>query len=137
MDLSGLDEDASMSGARLFNLSDSDEFPDLHELVRARVRGAGGAQGSLPSRNSDYSDSDMDAMVRDAHLDGIAPTETDAASTRKGSASGHVKSKLTPPSKRKRSIEAAENLTTTQVTAASPPPQTQRSHFRPQVRAQG
>jgi hypothetical protein len=130
MDFLGLEEDDGMSGARLFDLSDSDEFPDLHELVR----GAGGAQGSLPSCNSDYSDSDMDAMVRDAHLEGITPTG--AARTRNGSASGHVKSKLTPPSKRKRSIEVVEDLTTTQVTTASSP-QIQGPHFRPQVRAQG
>ena len=139
MDFSGLEEADGMSGnARLFDLSDSDEFPDLHELVRAPVHGAGGGQGSPPSYNSDYSDSDMDAMVRDAHLEGVTPTETDAARTRNDSTSGsgHVKSKLSPPSKRKRSIEVAEDLTITQVTAVSSP-QIQRPHFRPQVRTQG
>ena len=124
MDFSGLEGGDGMSGkAPLFYLSDSDEFPDLHELVRTRVSGAEGAQGSLPSCNSDYSDSDMDAMVRDAR---ITPTETDAVRTQNDSAS----------SKRKRSsIEAAEDLTITQVTAASSS-QIQRPHFLPQVRAQ-
>ncbi len=138
MDFSALEEDDGMSGnARLFDPSDSDEFPDLHELVRDRVRGAGGTQGSPLSCNSDYSDPDMDAMIRDAHLEGITPTGTDAAGTQNSSASGHVKSiQLKPPSKRKRSIEAVEDLTTTQVTAASSP-QSQRPRFRPQVRAQG
>ncbi|KAI9446595.1 P-loop containing nucleoside triphosphate hydrolase protein [Lactarius indigo] len=114
MDLSALEEDDSMSGnTRLFDLSDSDEFPDVHELVRARVGGARAAQGSPPSCNSDYSDPDMDAMVRDAHLEGIVSTGTDAAGTQNNSASGHVKSlQLNPPSKRKRSIEVAEDLTT-------------------------
>ena len=136
-DFPALEEDGSMSGnARLFDLSDSDEFPDLHELVRARVRGVGGTQGSLPSCNSDYSDPDMDAMVRDAHLEGTAPTETYAANTQNGLPSSHVKSiQSTLPSKRKRSIEAAEDLTTTQVTVASSP-QSQRLQLRPQVRAQ-
>jgi hypothetical protein len=135
MELSALEEDDGMSGnARLFDLSDSDEFPDLHELVRARHRGAG---GSLPSCNSDYSDSDMDAMVRDAHLEGITPTEKNAAKSQNNSPSGHVQSiQLTLPSKRKRSIEVAEDLTATQVTVASSA-QSQESQLRPQVRTQG
>ncbi|KAI9466064.1 P-loop containing nucleoside triphosphate hydrolase protein [Lactarius psammicola] len=137
-DFSALEEDDGKSGksgdVRLFDLSDSDELPDLHELVRARVRGAGGAQGNQPSCNSDYSDPDMDAMIRDAHLEGITPTGTDAAGTQNSSTSGHVKSvQLNPPSKRKRSIEVIEDLTTTQVTVASSP-NSQRPRFRPQKR---
>ncbi|KAH9005004.1 hypothetical protein EDB86DRAFT_2825363 [Lactarius hatsudake] len=119
---------------RLFDLSDSDEFPDVHELVRTRVGGARAARGSLRSCNSDYSDPDMDALVRDAHLEEITPTGTDAVRTQNNSASGHVKSiQLNPPSKRKRSIEVAEDLTTTQVTAASSP-ESQRHRFRLQKR---
>lgn len=136
-DVLALEEDDGTSGkARLFDLSDSDEFPDLHELVRARVRGAGGTQGGLPSCNSDYSDSDMDAMVRDAHLEGVAPTETYAANTQNSLPSSHVNSiQSTLPSKRKRGIETAEDLTTTQVTIAPSPP-SPRLPLRPQVCAQ-
>lgn len=133
IDFSPLEEDGGISGnTRLFDLSDSDEFPDLHELMLASVHGAEGAQKSLPSCNSDYSDSDMDAMVRDAHLDGISPTETNATRTQNGSPSGPVKS---VPSKRKRSIEVVEDLMITQVTVASS--QSQRSQSLLQVRAQG
>ncbi|KAH9048543.1 hypothetical protein EDB84DRAFT_199167 [Lactarius hengduanensis] len=138
MDFSTLEDGDGMSGnTRLFDLSDSDEFPDVHELVRTRVGGAREAQGSLRSCNSDYSDPDMDALVRDAHLEEITPTGADAVRTQNNSASGHVKSiQLNPPSKRKRSIEVAEDLTTTQVTAGLSP-ESQRPRFRPQVRAQG
>ncbi|KAH9079273.1 hypothetical protein EDB83DRAFT_2624338 [Lactarius deliciosus] len=119
MDFSTLEEGDGMSGnTRLFDLSDSDEFPDVHELVRTRVGGARAARGSLRSCNSDYSDPDMDALVRDAHLEEITPTGTDA---------------FNPPSKRKRSIEVASDLTTTHVTAASSP-ESQRPRFRPQKR---
>jgi hypothetical protein len=131
-DFSTLQEDDGISGnTRLFDLSDSDEFPDLHELVLASVHGAEGAQRRLPSCNSDYSDSDMDAMVRDAHLEGISPTETSTTRTQNSSHFGPVKS---VPSKRKRSIEVVDDLTTTQGSVASP--QSQRSHLLPQVRAQ-
>ena len=137
MDLSALEEDNGMSGnARLFDLSDSDEFPDLHELVRARFRGAGGTQ-EITSCESDYSDSDMDAMVRDAHVEEITPTEKNAAKSQNNSPSGHVHStQLTLPSKRKRSIEVAEDLTATQITVASFA-QSQESQLRPQVLTQG
>lgn len=134
-DFSTLEEDNGMSGnTRLSDLSDSDEFPDLHEIMLASVHGAEGVQRSLPSCNSDYSDSDMDAMVRDAHLEGVSPTETNATGTQNSSPSGPVKS---VPSKRKRSAEMVEDLTITQATLASSQSQSQRSQLLPQVRAQG
>ncbi|KAH9180406.1 hypothetical protein EDB89DRAFT_2062127 [Lactarius sanguifluus] len=135
MDFFTLEEGDDMSGnTRLFDLSDSDEFPDVHELVRTRVGGARAAQGSLRSCNSDYSDPDMDALVRGAHLEEITSTGTDAVRAQNNSASGHVNSiQLNPPSKRKRSIEVAEDPTTTQVTVASSP-ESQRPRFRPQKR---
>jgi len=134
-DFSALEEDVGISGnARLFDCSDSDDFPDLHELVRTRVRGEGDAQGGLLSCNSNYSDSDMDAMIRDVRLEEVMPTEIDAARTQDSSTSDHDKStQLTAPSKRKRSVDPTEDLATTQVTSASAP----QSRFRPQVRAQG
>ena len=58
-------------------LSDSDEFPEPRELVRASIRSAGKADGSLVSCASDYSDSDVDALIRGAHLDGITSTGID------------------------------------------------------------
>ncbi|KAH9001411.1 hypothetical protein EDB92DRAFT_1826460 [Lactarius akahatsu] len=132
VDFSTLEEGDGMSGnTRPFDLSDSDEFPDVHELVRTRVGGAKAAQGSLRSCNSDYSDPDMDALVRDAHLEEITPTGTDAVRTQNNLASNSIQ--LNPPSKRKRSIEVAENLTTMQVTAASSL-ESQRPRFRPQKR---
>ncbi|KAH9060007.1 hypothetical protein EDB87DRAFT_653062 [Lactarius vividus] len=134
-DFSTFEEGDDMSGnIRFFDLSDSDEFPDVHELVRTRVDGTRAAQGSLRSCNSDYSDPDMDAMVREARLEEITPTGTDAVGTQNSLASGHVKSiQLNPLSKRKRSIEVAEDLPIIQVTAASSP-ESQRPRFRPQKR---
>jgi hypothetical protein len=72
----------------LVEISDSDEFPDLHELVRDSARSAGEADESLVSLASDYSDSDMDALIRSAHLDGVSSTGIDTAHKRDISASG-------------------------------------------------
>jgi hypothetical protein len=74
-------------------LSDSEEFPDFHELVRDSVRCAGEAE-SLVSRASDYSDSDMDALIRSAHLDGVTSTGMDTAHKQDISASGTIQQTL-------------------------------------------
>ena len=89
----------------LIVLSDSDEFPDVHELVRDSVRSAGEADESLVSRASDYSDSDMDALIRSAHLDGVTSTGIDTthkqninarsgASARTGTISPHLRTQV-------------------------------------------
>jgi hypothetical protein len=75
IDFSVLEEhDGVTSETCPIELSDSEEFPDFHELVRDSVRSAGEADESLVSRASDYSDSDMDALIRSAHLDGVTST---------------------------------------------------------------
>ena len=71
----------------IIELSDSDEFPDFHELVRDSVRSAGEANESLVSRASDYSDSDMDDLIRSAQLDGVTSTGIDTAHKQDVSAS--------------------------------------------------
>ena len=75
-------------------LSDSDEFPDFHELVRDSVRSAGEADESLVSRASDYSDSDMDALIRSVHLDVGTSTGIDTAHKQDISASGPIQQTL-------------------------------------------
>jgi len=75
-------------------VSDSEEFPDFHELVRDSVRSAGEADERLVSRASDYSDSDMDALIRSAHLDGVTSTGIDTAHRQDFSASGSVQQTL-------------------------------------------
>lgn len=75
-------------------LSDSDELPDFHELVRDSVRSAGEADESLVSRASDYSDSDMDALIRSVHLDGVTSTGIDTVHKQDISASGSIQHTL-------------------------------------------
>lgn len=74
----------------LIELSDSDEFPNFHELVQNSVRNAGETYESQVSRASDYSDSDMDALIRSAHLDGATSTEIDTAHKQDIPASGSI-----------------------------------------------
>jgi hypothetical protein len=75
IDFSVLEEhDGVTSETRVIELSDSDELPDFHELVRDSVRSAGEADEGLVSHASDYSDSDMDALILSAHLDGVTST---------------------------------------------------------------
>jgi len=66
-------------------LSDSNEFPEPVELVRASIRSAGKPNGSLASCASDYSDADMDDLIRDAVLTstGIDSTKTQDSSVPK------------------------------------------------------
>jgi len=66
-------------------VSDSDEFPEPVELVRASIRSAGKPNGSLASCASDYSDADMDDLIRDAVLTstGIDSTKTQDSSVPK------------------------------------------------------
>lgn len=74
----------------LMEVSDSEELPEPHELVRTSVRGAGDAYGGLTSHASDYSDSDMDALIRDAHLTSIPSTGMGSAKARDISASESI-----------------------------------------------
>ena len=66
-------------------LSDSNEFPEPVELVRASIRSAGKPNGTLASCASDYSDADMDDLIRDAVLTstGIDSTKTQDSSVPK------------------------------------------------------
>jgi hypothetical protein len=88
------EDDGVTGGTNLIELSDSDEFPEPYELVRASIRNAGEADESLVSRASDYSDSDMDALVRGAHLDGITSIGIDTANNKGISASGSIQRTL-------------------------------------------
>jgi hypothetical protein len=74
-------------------LSDSEEFPDFHELVRDSVRSPGEADESL-ARASDYSDSDMDALIRSAHLDVGTSTGIDTTHKQDIPASGSIQQTL-------------------------------------------
>ena len=95
IDFSVLEEhDGVTSGTRLIELSDSEELPDFHELVRDSVRSAGGADKSLVSRTSDYSDSDMDALILSAHLDGDTSAGIDTAHKQDISASRSIQQTL-------------------------------------------
>lgn len=96
IDLSVVEEHNGVtSGTRLIELSDSEELPDFHELVRDSVRSAGEADESLVSRASDYSDSDMDALILSAHLDGDTSTGIDTAHKQEFiSASGSIQQTL-------------------------------------------
>ncbi len=95
LDFSILEEDNGVtSEARIIELSDSEEFPDFNELVRASGRCAGEADKSLVSHVSDYSDSDMDALIRSAHLDGVTSTGIDTAHDQDISASGSIQRTL-------------------------------------------
>lgn len=74
-------------------LSDSEEFPYFHELVRDSVRSAGEADQSL-ARISDYSDSDTDALIRSAHLYAGTSTGINTAHKQDISASGSIQQTL-------------------------------------------
>ncbi|KAI9460032.1 P-loop containing nucleoside triphosphate hydrolase protein [Russula earlei] len=77
--LSVLEEDDDMTGQTSpIEISDSDDFPDAREIVRASVRSAG---QSLASRVSDYSDPDVDALICDTVLDGMSSTGIDTTKT--------------------------------------------------------
>jgi hypothetical protein len=87
--------DGVTSEACLIELSDSEELPDFHELVRDSVRSAGEADETLRlSHASDYSDSDMDALIRSAHLDGVTSTGIYTAHKQDISASGSIQQPL-------------------------------------------
>ena len=95
LDLSALEGDNDVtSETRLIELSDSEELPDFHELVRDSVRSAGEVDKSLASLASDYSDSDMDALIRSAHLDGVTSTGIDTGHKQDISASGTIQRTL-------------------------------------------
>jgi ATP-dependent DNA helicase HFM1/MER3 len=114
MDFSVLaDDDAKTVSACFFDATDSDEFPEPHELVRASVRSAGHAGGSLGFLSSEHSDSETDALIHEARLSGNRTAETDIvktqdvstlqpiqpALTRKGSTHGDpIEAKATPAS---------------------------------------
>jgi hypothetical protein len=77
--------DGVTGGTSLVEVSDSDEFPEPVELVRASIRDSGQPDGSLASHTSDYSDSDIDNLIRDAVLGGITSTGIDSTKTRDSS----------------------------------------------------
>jgi hypothetical protein len=79
--------------------------------VRASVRGADEADGGLASHASDYSDSDMDALIRDAHLGSIALTGIDSTKT--------------------------QDIATRTTSLATPSAGTTSTRLRPQVRMYG
>lgn len=81
-------------GMCLEEISDPDEFPEPRELLRVSIRGAGEAGGDLASCASDYSDSGMDAIIRDARLDGITSTGIDSAKSQDISASRSIQQAL-------------------------------------------
>jgi len=74
-------------------LSDSNEFPEPVELVRASIRSAGKPNGSLASCASDYSDADMDDLIRDAVLGGITSTGIDSTKTQDSSVPKSIQQK--------------------------------------------
>jgi hypothetical protein len=88
------DNDSMVDGMCLEEISDPDEFPEPRELLRVSIPGAGEVEGDLASCASDYSDSDMDAIIRDAHLDGIASTEIDSAKSQDITASRSIQRAL-------------------------------------------
>jgi len=59
-------DDGVTGETSLMEVSDSSEFPEPVELVRASIRSAGKPNGTLASCASDYSDADMDDLIRDA-----------------------------------------------------------------------
>ena len=95
MDFSVRNEDDGVtSGTCHIEISDSDEFPEPHELVRASVHSMGETDRGLASRASDYSDSDMDALIRDAQLGGITSSGIVTTKTQDISASRSIRRTL-------------------------------------------
>jgi hypothetical protein len=124
------EEDGVTSGTCPIELSDSDEFPEPRELVRASIRSAGEANESLVSRASDYSDPDMDAVIRSAHLDGITLTGIDTANNKDISAFGSIQRTL----ECKGRTEKGRAVSTTARTGATACIGTISPGLRPQVR---
>lgn len=89
-----LEGDGVAGGTCPMELSDSDEFPEPHELVQASIRNAGETDRRLVSWASDYSDPDVDALIRGAHLDDIPSTGIDTANNQDISASGSIQRTL-------------------------------------------
>jgi hypothetical protein len=76
MDFSALvDDDATASTC--FDATDSDDFPELHELVQANIHNVRETGGGMASLTSDYSDPEMDAVIREVDIGGITPTPTE------------------------------------------------------------
>lgn len=95
IDFSVLEEQGGVTSKTCpIELSDSEEFPDFHELVRDGVRNTVEADESLVSRASDYSDSEMDALISSANLDGATSTGIDSALKQDISASGSIQQTL-------------------------------------------
>jgi len=86
-------DDRVTGGTSLMELSDSNEFPEPVELVRASIRSAGKPNGSLASCASDYSDADMDDLIRDAVLGGITSTGIDSTKTQDSSVPKSIQQK--------------------------------------------
>jgi hypothetical protein len=134
VDFSVLQDEPVIGGTCLVEVSDSDELPEPHELVRASVRGAGEADGGLASRASDYSDSDMDALIRDAHLGSIASTGID--STKAQDISMSEPTRWTPECKGRKD-DRTVTIATRTTSRATPSAGTTSPRLRPQVRMYG
>jgi hypothetical protein len=130
MDFSVLADDDATGRMCLFDATDSDEFPEPHKLVRASGHNLGQAEGSLASLHSDYSDSNMDALIRKVHLSGITPTETNTAKTRDVSTFRPIQSTL------KRKGDTDEDRTAAKAVLARYPLSSEplSPPLRPQVR---
>ncbi|KAI0306725.1 hypothetical protein B0F90DRAFT_802667 [Multifurca ochricompacta] len=134
MNFSVLKEGDVTGDTPLFYLSDSDELPEPHELLRASVCGIGGTEEGLSVRTSDYSASHTDAVIRDG---GTTQSETNAAETHDASTSSHtryIESIL--PLKRKGSTDLGEDCTSFTITRAEatpPPPPPLSRCLQPQV----
>jgi hypothetical protein len=123
------EDDSVTRGTRLIELSDSDEFPEPRELVRASIRSAGEADESLVSRAADYSDPDMDAVIRGAHLDDITSTGIGTANNQDISGSGSIQRTQERKEKGYAVSVTAQTRATARIVTTSP-----RHGLRPQVR---
>lgn len=132
IDFSDLKEDDSMAdGMCLEDISDLDEFPEPQELLRASIRDADEADGDLTSYASDYSDSDIDALIRDAHLDGITSTRMVSTESQDISASRPIQQALGCKGRKNDCSVIIDKRTHSGVT---PSAGTTRPCLRPQVR---
>jgi hypothetical protein len=130
MDFSVLKEDKDGVARETcpMEVSDSEEFPEPRELVQASVRGAG---EGLASCASDYSDSDMDDLIRDAHLTGIPSTGMVSAKARNIPASESIQ--RTIPYKGRKDDCSVTTATRT-ISRATPSAGITSPRLRPQVR---
>jgi hypothetical protein len=113
--------------------SDSEELPEPHELVRASIHSAGEADGGLAylASDYDYSDSDMDALIRDARLGGILSTGMDSAKTKDVLALGSIQRTAACKG---RKDDCTVTIATQTTSRATPSAEATSPRLRPQVR---